>query len=160
MDKDKLIDAADALAQLGMSTDEVDEADADLLEKRARGVDRQVCVCGHGAARHTVSSGVVYCKPSRMECPCKKLRPVLLAEDTRLFIRKTDGQGPAHALSRGIRESANRGRKVSWIVDLVCDRCGTEADRLSPTAVSQRGVATDYATGYDALLCNKCRTEV
>lgn len=152
--------AEQALAMMGLSVEDVDRADAELIEKRKRAVDRQVCVCGHGSARHTVVHGIVMCKPARMECPCKKLRPVLAVQDTRKFIRKTDGGGAEHALVRGMRESIAAGKSVEWIVDLVCDRCKTASANIVPVPVTQNGIARPYATGYDALLCPECRVEV
>lgn len=156
----KWVSAQDALAMMGITADDVDEADAELLEKKKHGVDRQICACGHALARHTVVSGVVFCKPARMECPCKRQRPVLEAEDTRMFIRKTDGAGSAHALTRGIRASIEKEKSVAWTVDLVCDRCGVESNSIVPVPVTQNGHASLYATGYDALLCPDCRVEV
>jgi hypothetical protein len=156
----KWVSAQDALAMMGLTTEDVDDADAELLEKKKHGVDRQICACGHAMSRHTVVHGAVFCKPARMECPCKHVRPVIETEDTRMFIRKTDGAGSAHALSRGIRAAAEKGKSVAWIVDLVCDRCGTANNRVVPVPVTQNGHATSHATGYDALLCPECRIEV
>lgn len=154
--------AEEALAMIGLTVDEVDDADAALAEQRKvnASINRHVCACGHAIARHTVTHGIVMCKPARMECPCKKARPVLLAQDTRLFIRKTEGGGAAHALSRGIRESITKGKAVEWLIELVCDRCGTSASNVTPVPVSQQGTSRTYATGYDALLCPDCRVEV
>lgn len=152
--------AEKALRMMGMTPEEVDEADAELIEKKSHPTNRQICICGHAIARHTVTHGAVYCKPARMECPCKKPHAVLETSDSRLFIRKTDGGGPLHALSRGIRMAMTKGKSVTWLIEMRCDRCGETADRMIPTPVSQRGIATDYATGYDALLCPSCREEV
>ena len=90
--------AEEALAMIGLTADDIDEADVALAEQRKinASINRHVCACGHAMSRHTVVSGIVMCKPARMECPCKRSRPVLLAQDTRLFIRKTEGGGAAH----------------------------------------------------------------
>ena len=154
--------AEEALAMIGLTADDVDEADVALAEQRKinASINRHVCACGHAMSRHTVVHGIVMCKPARMECPCKRSRPVLLAQDTRLFIRKTEGGGAAHALSRGIRESMAKGKSVEWLIDLVCDRCGRDTVSVTPVPVSQQGTARPYATGYDALLCSDCRVEV
>lgn len=156
--KDK--SALNALAMMGLTPEDIDAADQDMLERRRHEVDRQVCACGHGMARHTIVHGVVMCKPARMECPCKKARPVIETSDTRMFIRKTDGAGAAHALSRGIRAAVEKGKDVEWCVDLVCDRCGQTSASIVPVPVTQSGHATSRATGYDALLCPDCRVEV
>lgn len=150
----------EALRMMGLSVEDVDDADAELLEKKKHGVDRQICICGHAMSRHTVIHGVVLCKPARMECPCKKARPVLETSDTRMFIRKTDGGGSAHALVRGIRAAVEKNKSVAWVVDLVCDRCGKADSNVVPTAVTQTGKASSRATGFDAFLCPDCRLEV
>ena len=65
-----------------------------------------------------------------------------------------------HALTLGIVSHVQTGREVQWIVDLVCDRCGEANGNVVPVPVTQTGRATSYPTGYDALLCPTCRTEV
>jgi hypothetical protein len=160
MEERKWIPAEEALAQLGITTEDVDASDAELIEKRKYKVDREICLCGHSMGRHTVISGIVLCKPARMECPCKKARPVLVTQDVRKFIRKTEGAGAAHALTRAIRDTAANGKSVEWIVDLVCDRCGAADNNVVPVPVTQNGIARSHATGYDALLCPDCRVEV
>lgn len=154
--------ALDALLKMGLTPEDIDRADVELAERRKANdaVNRHVCACGHAMGRHTVVNGIVMCKPARMECPCKRARPVLLAQDTRLFIRKTEGGGAAHALSRGIRESLTKDKAVEWLIDLACDRCGEETDSIIPVPVTQNGTAVSRATGYDALLCSDCRVEV
>lgn len=160
MEDRKWIPAEDALAMMGITTDDVDASDAELIEKRKYQVDREICLCGHSMSKHTVINGIVFCKPSRMECPCKRARPVLVAQDVRKFIRKTEGGGAAHALTRAIRESAAAEKSVEWIIDLKCDRCGAANNNVVPVPVTQNGIARSHATGYDALLCPDCRAEV
>ena len=162
MSEDSTNSALSALAAIGLTPEDVDRADLELAEQRKarEAIDRHICACGHASSRHTVMAGIVYCKPSRMECPCKKLRPVLETSDTRLFVRKTDGGGAAHALARGIKAAVEKGRSVRWIVDLVCDRCGEAHANVVPVPVTQTGAAVPRATGYDALLCPECRKEI
>ena len=156
---DELVSVEDALEAIGMTLDEAIEGDAALL--RSAGMkSKDVCVCGHPVSRHTDTHGVVYCKPTRMECPCKKVRPVLEAEDLRAFLRKTAGSGSQHALTRGMAASAQRSKKVKWVIDLKCDRCKKKVGRLVPTPVTQSGIAVNYPTGYDALLCETCVDQV
>jgi hypothetical protein len=157
-DEGEWISGEDALSMLGLSVEEIDKAEEELGTRGPR--DQRICVCGHPVSRHTMTSGVVYCKPARMECPCKKIRPVLEAQDTRAFLRKTEGLGGMHALSRGIRAILAKGKSVRWIVDLECDRCGSSSETVIPAAVTQRGIPTEHATGFDALLCPKCATEI
>jgi hypothetical protein len=151
--------ASDALAALGLDVDEVMEIDS-TLRTRPAVRDGRICLCGHGVGKHLEVGGVVLCKPSKMDCPCKKLRPVIDADDTRPFLRKTQGGGGSHALARGLAALAESGKDAVWIIDLVCDRCGEENKSLIPVPVTKDGRAVDAATGYDALLCPNCRGEV
>lgn len=146
----------DPMAAMGISLDEAIEAD-EALRERPTSRDGRVCICGHGAGRHSLNNGVVWCKPARMDCPCKKLRPVLEVEDTRPFLRKTAGAGPLHALVRGMSAVLSSGKRVEWIIDLKCDKCGAEG-QVAPVPVTRNGLVMSEATGYDALLCMKCRT--
>lgn len=151
----------DALAMMGLTVEEVQEADRKIIQKtKAGGRDRRICVCGHAVSKHTTYAGILDCKPSALRCPCKKIRPVLEVDDTRVFLRKTEGGGAMHALSRGIYSSIQAGKNVRWTIDLMCDRCGSTANNVVPVPVSQSGSSQDEATGFDALLCPSCRTEV
>ena len=85
-----------ALEAMGLTFEEVQEADRKIVEKaKAGGRDRRICVCGHALSKHTTYSGILTCKPSALLCPCKKIRPVLQCDDTRVFLRKTE-IGRAH----------------------------------------------------------------
>ncbi|NBS92158.1 MAG: hypothetical protein EBT27_00155 [Betaproteobacteria bacterium] len=109
---------------------------------------------------HTVVGGVAYCRPTKLECPCKSCKPVIEVEDTRCFNFKTEGSGALHALARGMLALAKREKNMRWVVELQCERCKRPAEKLVPTAVTQRGQAATQATGFDALLCEDCRREV
>lgn len=146
----------DPMAAMGISLDEALEAD-EALRDRPHARDGRVCICGHGAGRHSLNNGVVWCKPARMDCPCKKLRPVLEVEDTRPFLRKTAGSGPMHALVRGMSAVVAAGKRAEWIVDLKCDKCKSEG-HVVPVPVTRGGLVMSEPTGYDALLCANCRT--
>ena len=120
--------------------------------------DKRICTCGHPMNSHTISSsGIVLCTPSRMMCPCKNARPVLIAGDARKFLRKTMGPGPEHALARGVLASFESGKDVEWIVGMICDKCGAEGN-ISPVPTTREGIVQFEATGYDALLCKNCRS--
>jgi hypothetical protein len=144
------------LEALGLTVDDVEKADQEKREKGPR--DRRVCVCGHGVSRHTNAHGAIYCKPARMECPCKKIQPVLETNDTRPFLRKTDGMGAQHALARGIKEAITRGKSVKWLIDMVCwnPNCGKTVTKLTPVPMTQRGTISGTATGFDVMLCDEC----
>ena len=151
----------DALSAMGLTPDEVAEADRKITEKtKAGNRDRRICVCGHAVSKHSNYAGILTCKPSALLCPCKKVNPVLESSDTRVFLRKTEGAGAMHALSRGIYAAIQSGKDVKWIIDLKCDRCGSTESNVVPVPVTQSGYAADHATGFDALLCATCRTSV
>jgi len=153
----------DALAKIGMTIEELQEARAKLDASRdsaGRTRDGRICACGHRMSAHVNVAGAAYCRPTKHECSCKRARPVLEVQDVRCFAYKTEGSGGLHALSQGILASIERGKSVKWTVDLKCDRCSNEVDRLIPTCVSQRGQAVAGPTGYDALLCEDCRRDV
>lgn len=143
---------------MDFSYEEALEAD-EKLRSRPAVRDGRICVCGHPVGRHMISTGITFCKPTRMECPCKKCRPVIESADVRPFLRKTEGSGRSHALGRGMAAAMSKGIEFSWIVDMVCDRC-EKAAPLSPVPVTQNGVAAQSATGYEALLCAECREAV
>lgn len=151
--------AKDALAAMGMDADKVMEIDS-ALRTRPSKRDGRICLCGHGVSKHQVFNGLVMCKPSKMDCPCKKVRAVLDVEDTRPFLRRTQGAGPEHALARGLAALAMNDKEAHWIIDLECDMCHEHSDRLIPVPVTQTGHAVHEATGYDALLCPNCREAV
>lgn len=157
--------AQDALKALGLTVEEITQAEEKMLEalgsRRYRtAVDPRICICGHPVGRHTTVGGLTFCKPSRMECPCKKCRPVIEVDDVRKFLRKTNGAGPLHALALGIKGLAEDGKGLRWIINVQCDRCRAFDVPVAPVPVTQQGVATSYPTGYDALLCETCRTEI
>jgi len=153
------MDPAEMLKMLGTSVEEVETTrrTGEAGAKRDKS-DRRICICGHRVNGHTELAGVTFCKPARMECPCKKCRPVLEVEDTRMFIRATSGGGRLHALSQGLYNLVQREKKAKWLIEFKCDRCGEESDKpLTPVPVTQSGTATTYPTGFDALLCDDCR---
>ena len=148
-----------AFEHLDFTPEEALHADDLLCARQGRRRDGRVCACGHPMTRHAILNGLVYCKPTRMECPCKRDRPVLTTSDTRPFLRKTEGQGAMHALGRGLLAASRDGHQVEWLSAPECDRCHAQGP-VSPVPVTQQGVAVNEATGYDALLCAKCRTQV
>jgi hypothetical protein len=163
MAKHELGSVAEALAQIGMSVEELEEADNELYlsgKAQRRSRDNRICACGHRVSAHTVVGGAAYCRPTKLECPCKSCKPVIEVQDTRCFNFKTEGSGALHALARGLLACVKRGKSVKWIIELQCERCNRPAEKLVPAAVSQRGQAASVATGYDALLCEDCRREV
>lgn len=139
---------------LDFTLEEAIEADALVTTKRER--DGRICNCGHPVGRHNDEHGVVVCNPSRMQCKCKKIKPVLESADVRPFLRKTEGSGALHALGRGLQAAVTQGIKVEWLVEMKCERCQAEGP-ISPVSVTQNGFITNEPTGFDAMLCHECR---
>jgi len=73
-------------------------------------------------------------------------------------MRKTEGPGAFHALSRGVLSATAKGQEMSWIDGtLVCHKCGSLDALLTVVPVTQAGIVQDTDTGYNALLCDECR---
>jgi hypothetical protein len=150
------------LIEMGIDPEEANQRDIELTTTQ-RG-DRRVCLCGHSMNRHsdTVIAGRYECVVGRKYCPCKKPQPVLNANDTRSFIRTTKGSGLDHALTRGIAAAIKLGTTIEWIPEARhCHPCGKAEDglRLTAMSVTENGFPADYETGYNALFCDKCRTD-
>jgi hypothetical protein len=148
---------SDALEQLGMDLAEVLEID-DSLRTRPAVRDGRICICGHGVSRHAADGrGNVLCTPSKMTCPCMKVRPVLDSDDTRPFLRRTQGAGPEHALIRGLARVLASGKKAEWLEVPTCQMpgCGSTTDVL-PVPVSERGHPLNEASGFNVFMCKTC----
>jgi hypothetical protein len=152
--------AKEALELLGINVEDAIETDKKRTEAKPR--DPRICLCGHAANKHNMDSGEVQCVPSRYWCPCKKLRPVVQVEDTRLFLRKTNGPNQEHALIRGIAASVVASKEVKWIVEVACDICHRTAaeTKILPTAVTEFKTMSYEATGWDALVCEDCLEKI
>jgi|LauGreDrversion4_1035100.scaffolds.fasta_scaffold02376_8 hypothetical protein len=152
--------AIDALAMTGIELEELQDVGAALLREAPK--DSRVCICGHSMNKHTAINGYVLCKPSRMTCPCKAIRPVLTSTNVRPFMRKSSGSGSAHALMQGFRKAIELDADISWIEPPTCDyqkngtKCGS-TDQVVPCLVTQNGFYTTEATGYDVFLCISCK---
>jgi hypothetical protein len=150
----------DALAMTGIELEELQDVGAALLKEAPK--DSRVCICGHSMNKHTAINGYVLCKPSRMACPCKVVRPVLTSTNVRPFMRKSLGSGSAHALMQGFRKAIELDAEISWIEPPTCDyqkngiKCGS-TDQVVPCLVTQNGFYATEATGYDVFLCVSCK---
>ena len=150
----------DALAMTGIELEELQDVGAALLKEAPK--DSRVCICGHSMNKHAVINGYVSCKPSRMSCPCKAVRPVLTSTNVRPFMRKSLGSGSAHALMQGFRKAIELDAEISWIEPPTCDyqkngsKCGS-TEQVVPCLVTQNGFYTTEATGYDVFLCVSCK---
>jgi hypothetical protein len=156
--------AKDALAAMGMDLNEVLEIDS-VLRTRPAKRDGRICLCGHGLSKHQDLGGYILCKPSKMDCPCKKIRAVIDTDDTRPFLRRTSGAGPLHALSRGLAALAQSGRVPNGLLSWSATSAANTAIRSSPfllrkTATlptSQQGMIYFYAKPVERV-CNVRRT--
>lgn len=150
----------DALAMTGIELEELQDVGAALLKEPPK--DSRVCICGHSMNKHAVINGYVSCKPSRMSCPCKAVRPVLTSTNVRPFMRKSLGSGSAHALMQGFRKAIELDAEISWIEPPTCDyqkngsKCGS-TEQVVPCLVTQNGFYTTEPTGYDVFLCVSCK---
>ena len=150
----------DALAMTGIELEELQDVGAALLKEAPK--DSRVCICGHSMNKHAVINGYVSCKPSRMSCPCKAVRPVLISTNVRPFMRKSLGSGSAHALMQGFRKAIELDAEISWIEPPTCDyqkngsKCGS-TEQVVPCLVTQNGFYTTEPTGYDVFLCVSCK---
>lgn len=150
----------DALALTGIELEELQNVGAALLKEAPK--DSRVCICGHSMNKHSVINGYVSCKPSRMSCPCKAVRPVLTSTNVRPFMRKSSGSGSSHALMQGFRKAIELDADISWIEPPTCDyqkngtKCGS-TDQVVPCLITQNGFYTTEATGYDVFLCVSCK---
>lgn len=136
-----------------------EDVDAALkLKEEAAKRGKPICSCGHPEGRHDFSenTGSDYCTANKQNCKCKKKVFVLEAEDARVFLRKTTGPGPLHALAQGIREAEANGQVLKWIVPIECSRC-KKVGPVSPAPVNERGTVMDADTGFNVLLCSECR---
>ena len=150
----------DALAMTGIDMEELQDVGTALLKEPPK--DSRVCICGHSMNKHAVINGYVSCKPSRMSCPCKAVRPVLTSTNVRPFMRKSLGSGSAHALMQGFRKAIELDADISWIEPPTCDyqkngsKCGS-TEQVVPCLVTQNGFYTTEPTGYDVFLCVSCK---
>jgi hypothetical protein len=118
-------EAQELALQFGFDLDELKLRDEKL--KAPREVDRRICLCGHAVSRHSMEENV-FCIPARWQCHCRRLKPVMVVEDTRVFVRKSYGYGPDHALLRSLPELAKRGKKGQWLDGLSCVVTGCDAE--------------------------------
>jgi hypothetical protein len=167
--------ALDALAAMGVDVQKIDILDNSKSNNRS--VDRRICICGHSVDRHkdpntpypytpilktSNPDGAFICQPNAMTCNCKKVIPVLLVSNPKYFLKKTEGHGELHALTRGIRGLAKvEGHTMEWLIDPQCRLCGSSGagERIVPASFTVSGELkrSQGSDGYDAFICEKCR---
>ena len=147
---------------------DVNESDMKLVDEALRQSprrnDKRICICGHPVSRHNETTKK--CRPSRFDCPCQRLHPVIEVPDTRYFLSRSNGSGEKHALTRGIF-LARKGMgedfdsRASWLVDLICENpsCG-KPTKLFPIRCDTdlfRIYDSDKDKGVTVFYCAECR---
>jgi hypothetical protein len=147
---------------------DVNQDELELIDKAVRQPprrnDKRICICGHAVSRHDKETKV--CKPSRLECPCKRLHPVIDVPNTRYFLSRTMGSGEKHALTRGIflaRQAMGEDfdERATWLVDLKCENPECQKDtKLYPLMCDTdlfRLYDSDKDQGVTCFYCDSCR---
>lgn len=120
---------------------------------------KHVCICGHAINKHSgYEEGYGLCITGRHWCPCKMKRPVLFANDTRYFMRKTYGSGSRHALSTGLQRLAQVGKKAYWLEPPECwnDKCTSGNPLIFPVAMDSNSRIVKEPGPINVLLCETC----
>lgn len=145
-----------ALDKLSVSKDDAKEA-LDRIQEESGRKDSRICICGHSNGRHRAGyANIVTCQAAKQFCPCKQVRLVLSATDTRPFLRKTSGGDGFHALIQGIVAAEEKGIEVDWLVEPKCDKCGADTG-VTVVTVDANGFELTESKGYDIFVCSKCR---
>jgi hypothetical protein len=155
--------AREALLAMGIDPDEAIATDERLRSKPRR--DSRICICGHAISRHNIDedSGRSTCSPSQMSCSCLHINPVLEADDTRMFLRKTTGPGKEHALIRGISALIAIDKSCTWIAgSQLCQKCGTAELPIVPVPVKdpEMSKVVYRQSQHNAMMCAKCLGEI
>ena len=169
--------ALEALAAMGIEPETIDTHDISTVNRL--GVDRRVCMCGHALDRHKAEATLGWdkpipilkwnnpndpfkCTPNAQSCSCRRLIPVLEVSNTKYFLKKTNGSGELHALTRGLRALAKvQNHIMKWLVEptcVVCEATGA-TDRIVPACFNKdKTIRTEEGSiGYDDFICQKCR---
>jgi hypothetical protein len=121
---------------------------------------REVCACGHSMNYHTeMVDGSIMCKPAQIPCNCKNAKPVLEAENLRLFLHSTNGVGNLHALGRGIVSSLTRGVSFRWLNGGLCQSCGAEESELWPISLNDQAKPLEKSGPINVVVCQGCYVE-
>lgn len=146
---------AEELDILGGSTHWVDIALDEAKEARTR-PKKLICVCGHSEGAHEQFRDMDTCCPARQFCRCQKMVLVLRVENARYFMHSSDGSGPLHALTKGIRSMQKNGFTGELVVPKKCFRCGAATSRLIPLMLTKDGLPTHSVGPYTILACESC----
>lgn len=129
-----------------------------LDEKEVHDTSKHVCVCGHAVNKHTVEAGWVFCTTARHNCPCKQIKAVLYASDTRYFMRKSYGSGSRHALSTGMMRLRSLKKRAFWLKEPKCWRVGClgQNPNIYPVPMNESYQIVNGPGHYNVLLCETC----
>jgi hypothetical protein len=138
----------------------IDESSVDrfLHDKARYDRSKQVCICGHAINKHHPLDDKFYCLTARHWCPCRTPNPVVVANDTRYFMRKTYGPGSRHALSTGLRRVRQVGKKARWIDQPECwnPKCPKTNHLIFPVALNDLSQPVAVPSKINVLLCETC----
>jgi hypothetical protein len=149
-------EAIDPFASLAVSEESVLRF---LGGKDVYDTSKHVCICGHAMNKHSgFDSGHGSCVTGRHWCPCATPKPVLIAQDTRFFMRKTYGPGSRHALSTGMLRLRQRGVRMAWLEKPVCWRpdCNSGNELIFPVALNDAMRVADAPAKINVFLCESC----
>lgn len=154
------------LQQMGLSSEQIEQH---LEEEKIKPSDRTICLCGHPKNRHFIDVDFSTCRPSRMNCACAKFIPIAKVQDSRDFLRKTEGHGIDHALVKGIFNATQRNHYFEWNKEnYICMRCKTSGDEKQltifpfegdPQQGLRRTIQYDFAR-WNFFLCDDCQEEM
>lgn len=150
-------EAFDAYSDEGLAISE-ESVSRFLDEKDLHESSKHVCICGHAVNKHSIDSGWIFCVTARHYCPCKEIRPVLYASDTRYFMRKTYGSGSKHALSTGLMRLRQVKKTAFWLKKPQCWRnnCPGTNPNIYPVPMNERYNIVDKPGHYNVFLCETC----
>jgi hypothetical protein len=141
---------------LGISVESVEKflGDRDRYDQ-----SKYVCICGHAINKHSgYETGYGVCLTGRHYCPCRQKQPVLYANDTRYFMRKTFGLGSKHALSAGLLRLAQEGKKAHWLETPKCwsNNCQSGNPLIFPVPLDLKNQIVNKPGPINVLMCETC----
>ncbi len=141
---------------LGVSEESVEK----FLNDRDRyDSSKHVCICGHAINKHSgYEDNRGYCLTGRHWCPCSAKQPVLYANDTRYFMRKSYGLGSKHALSTGLKKLNDVGKSAHWISAPSCwnNNCTSANPLIFPVSLSKSNQILNEPGPVNVFLCETC----
>lgn len=149
------ISAGNVFDALGVTPESVEKF---LSDRYRYDTSKHVCICGHAINKHTTVNEYVTCLTARHYCPCQLIKPVLYANDTRYFMRKTFGPGSKHALSTGLKRLVELGKGAHWLKPPQCwnPDCLKPHTFVYPVAIGKLGNISYEPEKLNVFLCEAC----